>query len=140
MQWTSRRARPRWSPSPRGRRSLSRLACGSTAPAGTVPLTVKNYLDWCSVSVAGGAFSADGIQVVDVAPGTISLVARPASAAFELAPRMWHHTDGDLGAGDSGAVSAGQSTTAKTVGAAPACVWVCCPFADGTGCAIPDQC
>lgn len=110
------------------------------APPGTYPLTVKNYLDWCSVSVAGGAFSADGVQVVNVAPGTISLVAQPASAAFELAPGMWHHTDGDTGTGDSGVVTNGRSSAVKTVGTAPACVWVCCPFTNGTGCAIPDQC
>lgn len=110
------------------------------APAGTYPLTVKNYLGWCSVSVDGGASSSGPEQVVDVAPGTIPLVAAPASTLFELAPGMWHHTDGDHGAGDSGVVTGGQSTAAKTVGPAPACVWVCCPFTDGTGCAIPDQC
>ena len=110
------------------------------APPGTYPLTVKNYLDWCSVSVGGGAFSADAVQVVNVMPGTIPLVAQPASTMFELAPGMWHHTDGDAGTGDSGVVAGGQSSAVKTVGTAPACVWVCCPFTTGVGCAIPDQC
>ena len=116
------------------------------APAGTFPLKVKNYLMWCSVEVNGsGTFSTASEQDVNVLPGTIQLVAKPASTTFELDNSMWHHVDGTTGdTGISGTQASGQSTAAITITTAGACVWVCCPFsADGSGCnpaLIGDQC
>jgi hypothetical protein len=110
------------------------------APAGTFPLTVKNYDLWCSVSVNGGTFSTNVQQLVNVLPGTIQLAAKPASAMFELGPAPWHDTDGDTGSGELGTVSNGTSSTTITVGSAAKCVWVCCPFTSGTGCPTADQC
>ena len=125
---------------------------GSTvdAPAGTVALTVKNYLNWCSVTVNGGAASSGAQQVVNVQPGAITLTAKRASASFEVSGNMWHHTDGDTNnMGEPGTITnAGDpatktsTATATVVAGTPKCVWVCCPFAGGSGCenTIPEQC
>lgn len=84
------------------------------APPGTTALTVKNYLAWCSISVDGGTASAAAQQVVNVAPGLITLTARRASAAFEVSGNIWHHTDGDNGAGEPGAITNPNDPPTKT--------------------------
>lgn len=123
-------------------------------PPGTTALKVKNYLNWCTVKVGGGAESTDAVQNVNVTPGAITLVARGRGTVqtptFIVAGNMWHHTDGDTNnMGETGVVSAGvdpnkTSTATVTVGATAACVWVCCPFPNGTGCefpgTVPEQC
>jgi hypothetical protein len=122
------------------------------APAGTTPLTVKNYLNWCTVSVNGMTTSAAPQQVVNVAPGTYSLVAMRASSSFVVDGNMWHHTLGDGGTGETGVVTKPDaqdeatwfSTAMVTVGTSAKCVWVCCPFSTQghPGCenTIADQC
>ena len=112
------------------------------APPGTQPLTVKNYLNWCSVSVNGGAASSAAQQQVFVQPGQIALTASPLTG-FILDDHMWHHTDGDTnGTGEAGTVTGNTSgTTATVVSTSGKCVWVCCPFPDGTGCdPVVDPC
>ena len=116
-------------------------------PPGTFLLTVKNFQNWCSVSVDGGSASAAPAQNVFVLPGAIPLTATKASGLFEVGSNMWHHTDGDTGSGEKGNWSTTDPTTATssatvTVGSAAKCVWVCCPFTSGTGCgsSVPDQC
>jgi hypothetical protein len=112
------------------------------APDGTQQLTVKNYLNWCSVSVNGGAASSAAQQQVNVQPGTIALTASPL-AAFRLDANMWHHTDGDTsGNGEGGTVTGNTSATTVTVTSASGkCVWVCCPFQTGDpGCPTTDIC
>ena len=109
------------------------------APPGSVQLTVKNVLNWCSVSVNGGAESTQGTIVTNVQPGTIPLTAKAASAAFMIAPNMWHLTDGDTGNGETGTVTgtgtaATSAVTATVAANTPKCVWICCPFTNGTGC------
>jgi hypothetical protein len=107
--------------------------------AGPLTLTVKNYLSWCSVSVAGAAPSTGASQMIGVTQGqVVTLKASPASASFILGD--WHHTDGDTGGGDPGTVSGAQSTAIVTIATASSCVWVCCPFTNGTGCPTTDQC
>jgi hypothetical protein len=112
------------------------------APAGPV-LKVKNYLAWCSVKVNGGTASSLGEQDVAVTAGTIP-VSAVALSGFELGPTPWHDTAGDTGAGDPGTVTgtgqAASSATTVVVGAGGKCVWVCCPFTNGTGCPTTDQC
>ena len=111
-------------------------------PAGPM-LTVKNYLSWCSVSVDGGTASTAAVQMKPItSAGAKSLVATAASATFEIGPGMWHHTDGDTGSGEAGTVSGPMSTaTVSVTTSASKCVWVCCPFANGTGCTgIAEQC
>jgi hypothetical protein len=107
-------------------------------------LTVKNYLSWCSVSVAGGTASTAAVQMVPITTaGPKMLVATAASATFQLGANMWHHTDGDTGTGEPGTVSGPMSTaTVSVTTSASKCVWVCCPFSNpaGTGCDVPEQC
>jgi hypothetical protein len=111
-------------------------------PPGTQQLIVKNYLNWCSVTANGGTATTADQQIVFVTPGTYTLTATKASAAFTIGPKMWHHTDGDTAnMGEDGVQANGTSTAMVTVGTAIKCVWVCCPFSNGTGCSgIPDQC
>jgi hypothetical protein len=108
-----------------------------------VNLTVLNYEVWCSVTVNGGDAAVADAETVCVPPGTTQLAAT-ALQFFELGPAPWHDTAGDMGQGDPGTVtgsgaSAVDSTTV-VVGATPKCVWVCCPFDDGSGCPTADQC
>jgi len=108
-----------------------------------VNLTVLNYEVWCSVTVNGGDAAVADAETICVPPGTTQLAAT-ALQFFELGPAPWHDTAGDMGQGDPGTVtgtatSAVDSTTV-VVGATPKCVWVCCPFDDGTGCPTTDQC
>jgi hypothetical protein len=107
-------------------------------------LTVKDYLAWCSVKVNNGAASTM-TQVVMPAAGPIPLVATAANSTFKVGGNMWHHTDGDTGTGEPGTVSGTgintMSTATVTFGTTAKCVWVCCPFQNGTGCdGLPDQC
>jgi hypothetical protein len=106
--------------------------------AGTVALTVKNYRAWCSVSIDGNAYSAAASQSVNVPAGIVPLAAKPASDKFILG--LWHLTIGDTGAGDPGTIDGGISYTTADAGGTSSCVWVCCPFTDGGGCNIADQC
>lgn len=127
---------------PHDARPIDSSAMHLDGPPGTQQLTVKNYLNWCSVTVNGGTASAAPQQQVFVAPGTYTLTATKASAAFTIGPKMWHHTDGDTAnMGEDGTQASGTSTAMVTVGTAATCVWVCCPFTNGTGCdGIADQC
>jgi len=105
------------------------------AGGGCAELTVKNYLSWCSVQVNDGAASTSPEQTFCVAPNTtVKLIALPAPG-FVLGP--WHDTDGDMGSGDHGSPP-GQVW--EMIGETADCVWVCCPFPDGTGCPTTDQC
>jgi hypothetical protein len=106
--------------------------------AGPVTLTVKNYKAWCAVSIDGGAFSKAASQTVDVGLGIVPLAAKPASKTFILG--LWHLTTGDTGSGDLGTIDAGVSYTTADVTTSSACAWVCCPFTDGGGCNITNQC
>jgi hypothetical protein len=112
-----------------------------SADAGPPMLTVKNYLSWCSVSIDSGAASTAAQQSVPATTAEdATLVATAASGNFILGD--WHHTDGDTsGAGEPGNV-VGTMTTAKVMvtGTASKCVWICCPFTNGTGCPTADQC
>ena len=126
------------------------LACGSSgggktpdAPAGSATLTVKNYLSWCSISVDGMAASpaASITEPITTTRNDLPLVGTAASAAFKIDAMMWHHTNGDTGSGEAGTVSGTMSTATVTVTAGvDKCVWVCCPFTNGTGCPTTDQC
>jgi hypothetical protein len=111
-------------------------ACASPTP---VALTVKNYLSWCSVAVAGQPASTAVAQTLCVAPGRVPLTATPLPG-FQLGPTPWHDTDGDRGAGDPGTLAGSTSATTLTVAGTSACAWVCCPATNGTGCPTTDQC
>jgi hypothetical protein len=115
------------------------------APSSSATLTVKNYLSWCSVSVDGNAASTTAVQTepITATRNDLTLVATAASASFKIDSMMWHHTNGDSGGGEGGTVGGGgtMSTATVTVTAGTnKCVWVCCPFTNGTGCPTTDQC
>jgi hypothetical protein len=115
---------------------------GLCASPTSVALTVKNYLSECEVSVGGAPRSSAVAQTFCVAPGRVNLAAT-ALPGFALGATPWHDTDADHGTGDPGTRSAGvppESATAVTVTGNAACVWVCCPRPDGTGCPTTDQC
>lgn len=82
---------------------------------------------------------ADGLRPA----GTVTLAAT-ALTNFELGPAPWHDTAGDHGSGDPGTVTgtgqSAKSTTTVTASGASKCVWVCCPFTNGTGCPTTNQC
>lgn len=109
-----------------------------------VQLTVKNYLAWCSVSIAVGAASAAATQTACVPESSVVSLAAVALVNFQLGATPWHDTDGDPGSGDPGTrTGSGQSETASTtkaVGSGTACAWVCCEFLGGGGCPVIDQC
>jgi hypothetical protein len=114
------------------------------APATGTALTVKNVLSWCSIAANGGT-ETTGDLVVHVPPGEVTLTAKGAGQ-FVLGAQMWHHTDGTTdNTGVPGTVTgsgASATSTAKvTVGTTAKCVWVCCPFANGSGCEVgaPDN-
>lgn len=112
-----------------GEASTDSGGCSGATP---VALTVKNYLSWCTVTVAGHALATiPADQTVCVASGSVSLSAT-ANTGFVLGP--WHGTSGDHDAGDS------ASSTTVTPSGSSACVWICCPFTNGTGCPTTNQC
>jgi hypothetical protein len=61
-------------------------ASGAPAPnPGT--LTVKNFLNWCSVEINGGTASTDAAVTASVTAGSmVTIVATPASGSFEIGP------------------------------------------------------
>jgi hypothetical protein len=113
--------------------------------AACVDLTVKNFITWCSFSVAGGTPSIAAQETVCVTPGTIQLAAT-ARNGFELGADPWHDVTGDTGSGVPGTrTSPGglptSSTTVTVVAGTPKCVWVCCETMGTTDCnGLPDQC
>jgi hypothetical protein len=116
------------------------VGCSGNTP---VALTVKNYLSWCTVTVEDGAGVAGPTQTVCVPEGPVD-VAAIANSGFKIGETPWHDTDGDSGAGEQGNLSgSGQNTESAavvTVSGTSGCVWVCCEFANGGGCDVPDQC
>jgi hypothetical protein len=107
----------------------------SPAPTGNGPtLTVMNFLGWCSVAVNGGAGSTAATISVPVSPGSVaSIVASPASGAFQIGPDPWLGTDeadgGPAPGADVGSGTAAEtSTVTVTMSASGAnrCVSVCC--------------
>ncbi len=109
---------------------------GSGGGCDGVVLTVKNYLSWCSVTVADEAPStAADIEVCVPANSTVDLSAT-ALAGFILGEGPWHDTNSP--GAPTGDPPHSDTTVDVTTGAD--CVWVCCPFPDGSGCPTADQC
>ena len=74
------------------------------------------------------------------------LLSATALSGFILGSAPWHNTDGDSGSGEQGTLSGSgatqESAAVVTVsgGGSKDCVWICCPFPDGSGCPSTDQC
>jgi hypothetical protein len=116
---------------------------GKDAHCGGSELTVLNFDGWCSVSIAGAKASTSPSQVACVPAGTVTLVASP-TTGFEIDGNLWHGTSGDKGMGDPGTdtgAGAGETSSATVlVSKSTACVSVCCPFTDGSGCSSTNAC
>ena len=101
--------------------------------AGGATLTVKNFLNWCSIEINGGAASTDAVVTASVAPASMAtIVAAPASSSFEIGPNPWFGVDqngGGAAPGSDVGSGAGETSTAVvTISQAgtPQCVSVCC--------------
>lgn len=90
-----------------------------------VTLTIDNFLAWCSVSVDGGAATANPPPAQFPSGTVVSLFGQPVSPTFIWG--YWRFTDGDQGAHDTS-----QNTTITM--ASDRTVFVCCPFTNGSGC------
>ena len=112
---------------------------GYGAPASDAPapnpgtLTVKNFLNWCSVQINGGTASTDATVTASVTAGSmVTIVATPADGGFEIGPDPWFGVDQNNGAAGPGTdVGSGTSETSTAVvttnqAGAPQCVSVCC--------------
>jgi hypothetical protein len=118
------------------------VGCGSSgygAPASDAPapnpgtLTVKNFLNWCSVEINGGTASTDATVTASVTAGSmVTIVAIPADGSFEIGPVPWFGVDQNNGAAAPGTdVGHGASETSTAVvttnqAGTPQCVSVCC--------------
>lgn len=117
-------------------------------PAASVTLTVMNFLDWCSVSINGGAASANATVSATVTGGSVAtIVATPASGAFQIGPDPWFGVDQNNGSAAPGTdVGSGttETSTAKVTisGSGTQCVSVCCqePNNSPTPCPTTNPC
>ena len=116
----------------------------SVEDAGCTTLNVFNFLAWCSGNINGTTKIDDNdatpgvttTTTVCLPPGDVTLMASALSSKFELGPDPWisiSAADGGRSAPMSGTLSAdgGTSTATVTLGTAPGCVLLCCPFASG---------
>lgn len=86
-------------------------------------LTIDNFLAWCSVSVNGGAATTSPVPTPFTPGALVPLFGQPASAAF-----IWGYwRDTDVPGHDINQSITVTMTSDRTV-------FVCCPFANGTGC------
>jgi hypothetical protein len=112
--------------------------------AGTVTLTVLNYLGWCSVTVNGGAGSTNGTITAYVDPGTVTIAATPASSMYAIGADPWFATSQDNGGaapGTDNGDGSTETTTATVNVTGNQCVSVCCGDApNGTGCPTMNPC
>jgi hypothetical protein len=85
----------------------------------------------CSVSMNGDVESTESVQTYCAAQGTVTLTAR-AVAGAAVGRSSWSDVA-------SQKVSRDMST-ATLDDSVRTCVAVCCPLADGSGCAVPNPC
>jgi hypothetical protein len=123
------------------------IDAGTTdATAGTVTLTVLNFLNWCSVTINGGTASTAASVTADVAVGsTATIVAMPASSAFQIGADPWFgvtENAGGAAAGTDTGSGATETSTATVVVSGTQCVSVCCqlPGNGPTPCPTTNPC
>jgi hypothetical protein len=128
-----------------GSSSGTEAAASDSGCSGTTPieLSIYNFKAWCNVSVAGTAITTPGLgttekQTVCVAAGTD--LSATAVTGFEIGTPPLPFLSGADTVTDDGTTA---KTTLKT---GSTCVFICCPFAAGTGCteadggALPNPC
>jgi hypothetical protein len=112
---------------------ISNAPAAGPGTSGGATLSVKNYLNWCSVEINGGAASTAATVTASVAPGSMAtIVASPANSSFEIGPTPWFGVDQNSGSAapgsDVGSGTSETSTALVTINQAGAsqCVSVCC--------------
>jgi hypothetical protein len=96
-------------------------------------LSVMNFLSWCSVSINGRAASTGATVTASVTPGSVAtIIATPASGAFQIGADPWFGVDQNAGAAASGTDNGNgtgetsQATVTIAAAGAAQCVAVCC--------------
>jgi fibronectin-binding autotransporter adhesin len=121
----------------------------SSAEAGSVTLTVMNFLSWCSVSINGGASSTGANATASVTGGsTATIVITPASGAFQIGGDPWMGVDQNGGGPapgvdvGSGSTETSTATVTITKTGTTQCVSVCCqePNNSPTPCPTTNPC
>jgi hypothetical protein len=104
-----------------------------TTGDGVRTLTVMNFLNWCSVSINGGAASTGATVTASVTPGSVAtIVAGPAGSAFQIGANPWFGVDQNDGGAASGTDTGNgtsetsQATVTITATGTAQCVAVCC--------------
>lgn len=89
-----------------------------------------NFLNWCSVTINGGTASTNATVTASVATGsTATIVAMPASNAFQIGPDPWFgvtQNDGGAAPGTDNGTGVTETSTATVVVKGTQCVSVCC--------------
>ncbi len=96
-------------------------------------VNVYNFDDWCTVSVNYAATSVAATYSSCVTTGGFVYVnVAPASSTFELGPNPFVYGSNDPGT--EVRFDGGSPSLLGLTADGPACILVCCPFTNGTGC------
>ena len=100
------------------------------ADAGSITLRILNFAGWCSVTVNGDTASTAFTITKSVPAGsTATIVAKPATSAFDIGSDPWFGVDqNDGGAAPGTDVGTGvdETSTVTVTAGANHCVSVCC--------------
>jgi hypothetical protein len=100
------------------------------ADAGSITLRILNFAAWCSVTVNGDTASTAFTITKSVPAGsTATIVAKPASTAFEIGPDPWFgvdQNDGGAAPGTDVGTGVNETSTVTVTAGANHCVSVCC--------------
>jgi hypothetical protein len=127
----------------------SPTAGAAATQTGGPTLTVLNFLNWCSVTIAGGAPSTNASITASVTPGSdVTIVATPASASFQIGPNPWLGVDPNSETASEGTDVGSGTNETSTVSVAingsgkDQCVSVCCqePGNSPTPCPVTNPC
>ena len=105
-----------------------------------------NFLDWCSVTINGGAASTGATVTASVPIGsTATIVVTPASGAFQIGADPWFgvsQNDGGAASGTDNGTGTAETSTATVVVSGTQCVSVCCqePNNSPTPCPSANPC
>ncbi len=98
--------------------------------ATTATLTVLNFLNWCTVTINGGAGSSEATVTGTVTVGsTATIVITPSSSAFQIGADPWFgvtENNGGAAAGMDNGSGTTETSTATVVVSGNQCVSVCC--------------
>ncbi len=105
---------------------------GGCSGATPIELKVYNYKAWCNVSVAGTAIPTPGLGTTEAQSVCVHagdrLSATAVSGTFEIGTPPLPFISGTNAVTDMGATASANLSNGAT------CVFICCPFAGGSGC------